>query len=592
MICAASKDRPWSSGRTHMHPGRSLGNYGVRHAAAHVLEREVGMPGPEISEQDSLGVTEQEAYAQRLKKIAEQVLTLSRNTLVVNLRFLDAALSQFQYVPYMGTMATDGKNLMFDPLQVLRMYKEDATIPTREYLHTVMHCVFQHMYVAPSVDRRIWNLATNIAVEYSIADLRMPAITTPREVMEKPTFDDLEAKVKKMTAERIYHYLKDRELSEKELRKLEGVFNVDDHQPWYQEPEDDDQGKEGSGAQPQPSASPSRQPRRGQGDKEQSDEDTDNEGEDQDTSDKGDRDQDGKDKQEGQGDYESDDGDQNDRGSGSQPESQDGGAQSAIARADQQQIWKDIAEGIQLDLETFNNERFGSEAGGMVQNLREVNRERYDYSEFLRKFAVMGEVMKIDDDSFDYVFYTYGLKLYEKMPLIEPLEYKEVKRVREFVIAIDTSGSVAGDLVQKFVQKTYNVLKSTESFFSRVNLHILQCDTQIQEHVKITSQEEFDDYIVNMKIKGLGGTDFRPVFNEVNKLIEEHEFSNLKGLIYFTDGWGSFPAKKPPYDTAFVFVGDEYMNPDVPPWAIKLVLSPDEIEEAAALTPPELVPAY
>ena len=36
--------------------------------------------------------------------------------------------------------------------------------------------------------------------------------------------------------------------------------------------------------------------------------------------------------------------------------------------------------------------------------------------------------------------------------------------IREFVIAIDTSGSVAGETVQRFVQKTYTILKSTESF--------------------------------------------------------------------------------------------------------------------------------
>lgn len=75
--------------------------------------------------------------------------------------------------------------------------------------------------------------------------------------------------------------------------------------------------------------------------------------------------------------------------------------------------------------------------------------------------------MKVNPDEFDYIFYTYGLKLYENMPLIEPLEYREVKRIREFVIAIDTSGSVAGEQVQRFVQKTYNILKSTESFFRR-----------------------------------------------------------------------------------------------------------------------------
>lgn len=48
------------------------------------------------------------------------------------------------------------------------------------------------------------------------------------------------------------------------------------------------------------------------------------------------------------------------------------------------------------------------------------------------------------------------------------------------------------------------MLKSTESFFSKINLHILQCDADIQEDVKITSQEEFDAYIKTMTIKGLG----------------------------------------------------------------------------------------
>lgn len=157
------------------------------------------------------------------------------------------------------------------------------------------------------------------------------------------------------------------------------------------------------------------------------------------------------------------------------------------------------------------------------------------------------------------------------------MEYKDVKRIREFVIAIDTSGSTSGELVQKFMQKTYNILKSTESFFSKINLHIIQCDAEIQEHVKITNQVEFDRYISAMEIYGLGGTDFRPVFTLVDKLIEQREFTNLKGLVYFTDGYGDFPARKPNYETAFVFVDDEYNNPNVPPWAIKLVLQKDEI---------------
>ena len=67
---------------------------------------------------------------------------------------------------------------------------------------------------------------------------------------------------------------------------------------------------------------------------------------------------------------------------------------------------------------------------------------------FLRKFAVLKEEVTVDDDSFDYVFYSYGLRLYGNMPLIEPQEWKEVKKVEDFAIVIDTSMSCSGDLVK------------------------------------------------------------------------------------------------------------------------------------------------
>ena len=185
--------------------------------------------------------------------------------------------------------------------------------------------------------------------------------------------------------------------------------------------------------------------------------------------------------------------------------------------------------------------------------------------------------MKINDDEFDYIFYTYGMDLYGKMPLVEPLEYKEVRRIREFVIAIDTSGSVQGDTVQRFLNKTWNILKQQESFSSRINLHIIQCDAEIQEDTKITSPEEIDEYVKTMRLRGFGGTDFRPVFEYVDRLRREKEFANLGGLIYFTDGYGDFPEKQPDYRTAFVFLDEECNNYDVPVWAIRLVLRRDEI---------------
>jgi predicted metal-dependent peptidase len=136
-------------------------------------------------------------------------------------------------------------------------------------------------------------------------------------------------------------------------------------------------------------------------------------------------------------------------------------------------------------------------------------------------------------------------------------------------------------LVQLFLKKTYNILKQTESFFSRINLYIIQCDAKIQEAKKITAAEDFENYLKNTAIKGLGGTDFRPVFEYVDTLIKEGELANLRGLIYFTDGYGTFPEHRPGYDAAFVFIDEihgEFVQPKVPPWAIKLILKPEEME--------------
>lgn len=94
----------------------------------------------------------------------------------------------------------------------------------------------------------------------------------------------------------------------------------------------------------------------------------------------------------------------------------------------------------------------------------------------------------MDPDSFDYVFYHYGMELYGNMPLIEPLETKELRRVEDFVIVIDTSMSCSGELVQQFLEETYSVLTQSETYFKKVNIHIIQCDDQVREDVTTPAQ--------------------------------------------------------------------------------------------------------
>lgn len=244
-----------------------------------------------------------------------------------------------------------------------------------------------------------------------------------------------------------------------------------------------------------------------------------------------------------------------------------------------QEQWKRLSERIRTELNSFSAKRGGDET--LLQNLEEATRETYDYGDFLRRFCVSGEDMRINDDEFDYVYYTYGLSLYGNLPLVEPLEYKDVNKIREFVVAIDTSGSCRGKLAQTFLNKTYAILKSSESFFRKVNIHIIQCDSQVRRDTKITNDDEFEAFMREGQLEGFGATDFRPVFEYVDQAIESGEFENLKGLIYFTDGYGVVPEHKPPYpyDTAFVYLDDNPGGPPTPPWAVKLVLPAEELED-------------
>ncbi|MGN1014464.1 MAG: VWA-like domain-containing protein [Butyricicoccus sp.] len=270
---------------------------------------------------------------------------------------------------------------------------------------------------------------------------------------------------------------------------------------------------------------------------------------------------------------------QNEDDSEQQQQSSGGSDDTPPDRDEVEQKWKDISQKTQTSMETFHQE-LNLMAGDLLKQLHIEHRTRVDYRRFLQKFAVMREEVTIDPDSFDYGFYTYGLQLYGNVPLMEELEYREVKKIHDFVIAVDTSGSCSGELLQRFLEQTAAILLDTNSFFRTVNVHIIQCDAGIQSDIKITDLQQFRQMTQSFETKGNGDTDFRPVFDYVDQLIRQGELTHMQGLIFFTDGFGIFPKKRPPYHTAFIFLDDNYAEHLVPPWAIRLVLGSDDLSDS------------
>ena len=499
-------------------------------------------------------------------ELAREILRLSRNTLLIHLRFLESALVRF--IPGDETItpeiATDGQFLYYNSLHICRSFRRAREIPVRDYLHLTLHCVFRHLFVGRKINTEIWDLACDIAVEYIINDLNIKSLYCERQEKQDWLIRKLKEALPRLTAERIYRWLLEQELPPQEVSRIRSYFYADDHGIWYKAPEltkgenDSDRKDDTNDANGKP------EPGETEGTDSLNPESTEEE--------------DGKEQSASGGRASGETRDSGDGGEGMAGQENDRpGEKKAMSPQETEQMWKDISERIQVDLDTTSSS-YGENAGDFTAALEEVNREKVDYAAFLRRFAVLGENLQVNDDEFDYIFYTYGLKLYERMPLIEPLEYKEVQRVREFVIALDTSESVAGELIQTFVTKTWNILKQTENFFTTVNVHILQCGARVEADAKITSQDEFDAYMRRMVLRGFGGTDFRPVFDHVDTLLRQHEFQNLKGLIYFTDGYGTFPPMPPKYEAAFVFVDNGRELPDTPPWAIRIRMTQTEIE--------------
>lgn len=554
--------------------------------------------------------TSDEAATIKLKRRAEEdrlaadIIEECRVQLMLRFRFLDLALWRMELSPMRVDsrypLATDGGKVHYDPMRVIGRFQDSFDEAVRDYLHLVMHCIFRHPFNEEHGNAEAWSLTCDIVVENAVMDLCGSRFSSAEDKARRQALAEIRLVAGSLLPARVYQVVKGlvqtpdgqnfHGMGRSTLNEWRALFERDDHGVWpvnnegggtYHDPDSDeevsedndqpdfqsdsiqtnafDDGSSQAGGEEQGSPADAAEGSSEPDDAEDVESGTD-ELPSEDAEDSSDDGEGGEEKHEGESEP--------DRDYDRQDE----------ARQDERD-WEEIAKQIEMSLETFARE-WGEEAGSLLANLAFANRRRYDYDDFLRQFMAVSERMRINMDEFDYVYYTFGLDTYGNMPLIEPLEYKETQVIRDFVIAVDTSESVRGELVKSFVEHTFSMLKSSEDSLREVDVHVIQCDSRVQSDLRIRDAADVDRMMEGFQVRGFGGTDFRPVFDYVEMLRRRGELADLKGLIYFTDGLGQFPEKAPGYDVAFVFVEDEGRDTaPVPPWAMKLVLTSDEVEK-------------
>lgn len=420
-------------------------------------------------------------------EMSEKVLSFVKNEIYLDLRFFQIALSALEPKAdeNLAAFATDGTYLYFSSEQVLRVFQKNPGYLNRAYLHTVLHCLFAHLWIGGNRKKEVWGLACDIAVEYTIDGIGKPCTKRILSWTRQMTYEELEQKHKNLSAAVIYRWLMEQETEQ--LLTLKQEFYTDDHRYWPKEEQ-----------------------------------------------------------------------------------------QNAPVQTPQQKKWDKIARQTRMEQKRRGDEKDKGEE--ILAAQLAADKSRRSYRDFLKKFSVLREELHIDPDEFDLNYYSYGLRLYKNMPLLEPLESRETKKIQEFVLVIDTSYSTSGELIQNFLKETYAILMQTESFFLHSKIRIIQCDNAVRMDEEVNNGAQLEAFLQRFTVVGGGGTDFRPAFTYVNQLIENGELKHLSGLLYFTDGKGIYPAKKPEYKTAFLFL-DDYEETMVPPWAIRLRLEPEEFLE-------------
>lgn len=199
------------------------------------------------------------------------------------------------------------------------------------------------------------------------------------------------------------------------------------------------------------------------------------------------------------------------------------------------QTWKQNA----LDAANYAKLK-GTETGSFQKMVDELIDPKVNWKYLLYKYIT-------DSIPFDYTFNQRSRKSVA-LGMYLPRTKKEMLEV---VVHIDTSGSIDQKMLTEFVTEIVSIARE----FNNVNMTLIECDCTIKQVLEIKNGNI--DKIMNLKIKGGGGTSHQPLWSHI-----EEEIPNCKLLISLTDGYSDIEEKdNPGYDVIFAMPKHNNLKP-------------------------------
>lgn len=224
-----------------------------------------------------------------------------------------------------------------------------------------------------------------------------------------------------------------------------------------------------------------------------------------------------------------------------QPRQNEGGGKGAnfgnVVKPPKEEDLKELEQRAkQMALDAYNaGKQAGNLPQGMQQIIKDLVEPKQNWKEILNRFV--SEVVRND--------YTWVKPNPRYLPAGMYLPALESLEIGKIAFAIDTSGSINNNLFCEFLSE----IREAMSLF-HVPVTVIHCDSKIQRVEQLTE----DDKITPV---GGGGTAFQPVFDYVNK-----EMEDAKAIIYFTDGEASDTYKEPVCPVLWAIYGNSHFKCD------------------------------
>ena len=232
------------------------------------------------------------------------------------------------------------------------------------------------------------------------------------------------------------------------------------------------------------------------------------------------------------------------------------GLSSGLSSDDRRQLRAAVREQVLREAEASRS--CGQNTESLCEALRRTERRHVDWRTMLRE--LLRETVRDD----------FRLWPPSKRHLWRGLSLPSVgsQTVGTVVVAADTSGSMKSEDIAAILSEVLHFRDTV-----RCTLRYMEFDCALQ---RVFRWEAFDtpDVAELFSIKGRGGTDFRPVFDAIEKSAD----GPPAVLIIGTDGFGAFPEYAPDYPVVClnVFKLFKETHPQrFPPWVIVIPYYPE-----------------